>query len=230
MILGAEDVGEDRVLRPFLDETHRDACDCAADRNAGVEQREGSAAHRSHRRRAVRLENIGHDANRVRELLERRQHALQRALGKIAVTDFAPARAAHRAHFSRGERREVVVQHERLRRLARFIDGVETLHVVRGSERHRDQRLRLAAREQRGAVRARQNPGLDRDRPHFVRPATIDALARLEDLRAQTVILDVADQRLRCPWRFRELREQRARRSPSSRARPPRCACACLSG
>ncbi len=64
-----------------------------------------------------------------------RQHALQRALGQVAVADLAAAGAAHRAHFTRGERREVVVQHERLRGLAGFVDGVEALHVVGGAER-----------------------------------------------------------------------------------------------
>ena len=118
VILGAEDVGEDRVLLPFLDQAHRHAGDGGANRNAGVEQRERGAADRRHRRRAVRLENVRHDADRVREFLERRQHALNRALGQVAVADLAARRAAHRTHFTRRERREVVVQHERLGRLA----------------------------------------------------------------------------------------------------------------
>ena len=33
------------------------------------------------------LERLGHDADRVRELLERRQHALNGALGQVAVAD-----------------------------------------------------------------------------------------------------------------------------------------------
>ena len=127
-----------------------------ANRHAGVEQRERAAADRRHRRRAVRLEDVGDDADRVREVLERRQHALQRALGQVAVADLAARRAAHRAHFTRGERREVVVQHERLRRLRRLVDRVEALDVVRRAERRGDERLRLAAREERRAVRARQ--------------------------------------------------------------------------
>ncbi len=83
--------------------------------------------------------------------------ALQRALGEISVSDLATAGAAHRANFTGRERREVVVEHERLGRLARIVDRVETLHVVRGAERHGDERLRLTAREERGAVRARKH-------------------------------------------------------------------------
>ena len=91
VILGAEDVGEDRVLLAFLDQAHRDAGDGAANRNAGIEQRERATADRRHRRRAVRLENVGDDADRVRELLERAAARLQRALGQIAVSDLAAA-------------------------------------------------------------------------------------------------------------------------------------------
>ena len=57
-----------------------------------------------------------------------------------------------------------------------------------------DERLRLAAREQRRAVRARQHAGVDRDRADFVRLAAVDAVARVEHLRAQLVVLDVAEQ------------------------------------
>ena len=71
VILGAEDVGEDRDFVAFLDEPHRDAGDGGLDRHAGIEQRERAAADRGHRRRAVRLEDVRHDADRVRELLER---------------------------------------------------------------------------------------------------------------------------------------------------------------
>ena len=82
---------------------------------------------------------------------------LQRALGQIAVPDLATAGAAQRANLAGGERREVVVQHERLRLLADFVDRVEALRILRRAERDRDERLRLAAREERGAVHARQH-------------------------------------------------------------------------
>jgi hypothetical protein len=66
----------------------------------------------------VRFENVGDDTNRVREFIERREHALKGTLGEIAVADLATARSAHRANFASRERWEVVMKHERLRRLA----------------------------------------------------------------------------------------------------------------
>src|SRR3546814_10689989 len=51
----------------------------ALERHARVHHRQRAAAHRRHRRRAVRLGDVGEDADRVRELLGRRQHAVQRS-------------------------------------------------------------------------------------------------------------------------------------------------------
>jgi hypothetical protein len=93
VILGALDVGEDDVVVALLDEAHRDAADGCLDRHAGVHQRERRAADRAHRRRAVRLERLGDDADRVRELLRRRDHGLERPLRERAVADVAPLRA-----------------------------------------------------------------------------------------------------------------------------------------
>ena len=52
---------------------------------------------------------------------------------------------------------EIVVQHEALRGFRR-IQQFDALLVVLRAERRRHQRLRFAAREQRGTVRARQHP------------------------------------------------------------------------
>ena len=71
VILDAGDVGEDDVVVALLDQTHRDAGHRALDRHAGVHQRQRRAADRGHRRRAVGLEDVRHDADRVRELLGR---------------------------------------------------------------------------------------------------------------------------------------------------------------
>ena len=105
------------------------------------------------------------------------------------------------------------MKHERLRRLARFVDAVEALHVVGGAERDCDERLGLSAREQRGAVRAWQNLGVDRDRADIVRAAAVDALAGVEHLRAKRVVLDVADERRDVLRVVRELGEQLLDRS-----------------
>ena len=89
VVLVAEDVGQHREAVAFLDQAHRDAGDVRLDRHAGVHQREAAAAHRGHRRGAVRLGDLGHDAQRVAEVLGRRQQADQRALGEAAVADLA---------------------------------------------------------------------------------------------------------------------------------------------
>ena len=94
------------------------------------------------------------------ELLLRRQHGDQRALGEAAVADLAALRRAHAAGLAGGERRHVVVEHEALAVLAG--QRVDDLRVAPGAERRDDQRLRLAAREQRRAVGARQHAGADR--------------------------------------------------------------------
>ena len=58
MIFGAQNVGQDRVLLAFLDEPHRNAGNRSLHRHAGIKQRQGTAAHRGHRRRSVRLEHF----------------------------------------------------------------------------------------------------------------------------------------------------------------------------
>ena len=72
VILVAEDVGQHGDAIALLDEAHGDAGDRRLDRHAGVHQRQDAAAHRRHRRAAVRLEDLRHDADRVREVLRRR--------------------------------------------------------------------------------------------------------------------------------------------------------------
>ena len=72
-VLDALDVGEDRVavggLAALGDQAHRHAGDRRLDRHASVHQREGAAAGRTHRGRAVRAEHLGDDADRVGELV-----------------------------------------------------------------------------------------------------------------------------------------------------------------
>src|SRR5689334_10741541 len=104
------------------------------------------------------------------------------------MSNLTTAGAAHRTNFTGGERREVVVQHERLCRLARCIDCVETLNVVSSTERYRDEGLRLAARKQRRAVRTRQYLCVDRYWPNFLRTSTVNAFAGIEHLRAKRIV------------------------------------------
>ena len=139
------------------DQAHRHAGDRRLQRHAGVHHRQRSAAHRRHRRRAVRLEDVGDDADGVGELLFGGNHRRQRALGQRAVADLAAAGAAQELHFADRERREVVVEHEALPRLA--VDHLDLLLIVGGAERRGHQRLGFAAREDapsRGRAAARR--------------------------------------------------------------------------
>ena len=97
VVLDAGDVGEDDVVLTLLDQPHRDPRDRAPERHARVHQRQARAADARHRRRAVRLEDVRDDADRVRELLLARDHRDQSALGERTVADVTPLRAAHRA-------------------------------------------------------------------------------------------------------------------------------------
>ena len=122
---------------------------------------------------------------------------MQRALGEPAVADLAALRRADAAGLAGRVRRHVVVEHEALAVLAH--QRVDDLLVARGAERGDDQRLRLAAREQRRAVRARQHAGADGDRAHGARVAAVDARLAGEDLVADDLRFEV-EQRCCSTW------------------------------
>ena len=128
VILVTEDVGQHGELVAFLDQAHRDTGDRRLDRHAGVHQREAGAADRRHRARAVGLGDLGDDADDVRELVHVRHDRLDAALGQLAVADLAALRRADTTGLADAERREVVVQHERLFALA--LDRVDDLRVA----------------------------------------------------------------------------------------------------
>ena len=73
------------------DQTHGDARHGFLDLHAGVHQRQGSGADRRHRRRAVRLKDVRHDAHGVGVLVAQRDHRLQGAPCQVAVADLAAA-------------------------------------------------------------------------------------------------------------------------------------------
>ena len=74
------------------------------------------------------------------------------------------------------------------------------LLVLAGAERGDDEGLRLAAGEQRRAVRARQHVHLGEDRAHGLEVATVDAPAGLDDVAAHDLAFErlegVAEQHL----------------------------------
>src|SRR5690242_5356475 len=188
VVFRALDVGEDDVVVALLDQAHRDAGDRRLDRHTGVHERESRSADRSHRRRAVRLERLRDDADRVREVLRARDGRLECRLRERTVADVTALRAAHEARLSDRVGREVVVVHV----AALLLEGevVDPLPLLRGAERERREDLRLAAREQAGAVGARVDADLDGDRPDVLRAAAVGAALVDRDLLPDEILVD----------------------------------------
>ena len=179
VVLVALNVGQERVAVALHDQADRDAGDRLLDRHAGVHQRQGAAADGRHRTRAVRLQDLGDEADRVRELGRRRQHGFERPLGQHAVADLAAAGGAQRLALADGERREVVVEHELLRVLV--VQAIDLLLVAVGAEGDDDEGLRLAALEQGRPVGARQQVDFARQGADHVVGAAVDAGAGHRD-------------------------------------------------
>jgi hypothetical protein len=92
------------------------------------------------------------------------------------------------------------VEHEAVAVFA--AERVDDLLVTSGTERGNDHGLRLATREQRGTVGARQHAVADVDRAHGARVATVDARLAVQDAAAndfrfqiEEVVLDRIDVR-----------------------------------
>ena len=178
----AGDVGQDREAVAVGDEAHRDARDRRLDRHARVHERERAAADGRHRGGAVGLEDVGDDADGVREGVLGGEHRGERPAREVAVADVAARGPAHELRLAHREGREVVVEQERVLALALVL--LDDLGVVGGAERGGDERLRLAAREERRAVRAREEADLARDRADLVEVAAVEALAAEGSSRA----------------------------------------------
>ena len=187
MILVAQDVAQDGDLVAFFDQAHGDAGHWLLDRNAAVHHRQGRAADRRHRARAVGLEGLADDPDGVGKFLVGRDHARDGALGQGAVTDLTPARAAHGLGLAGAEGREVVVKHEALPRLTG--ERVDLLLVGGGAEGGGDDGLGLTALEQRRAVHAGQEPDVAGNRTDGAFVATVDALPLLGHHLADDVVL-----------------------------------------
>ena len=161
------------VVVALLDQAHRDTGHGARHLDARGEQRQRGRADRAHGRRAVGLERLRDEPDRVGELGLVRDHRLERPLGEVAVADVAPLGPAHEAGLADREGREVVVVHEPPLLLEREI--VDPLALLGGAEREQRQDLRLSAREEGRAVRAGRDVDLAADRPDLVRPAAVRA-------------------------------------------------------
>ncbi len=191
VVFVTEDVGEHREAAAFEHEAHGDARDRRLDRHAGVHQRQAGAADAGHRARAVRLENFRDDADDVRELRHVRHHGVDAAAGQVAVADFAALRRAHHAGLTDRERREVVVEHERLAAFA--FERVDDLRVATGAERRDHEGLRLATREQRRTVRTRQHADLHGDRTNGLVIAAVDARLAVQHALTDDVALELEE-------------------------------------
>jgi hypothetical protein len=174
MILVAKDVGEHGVTLVFEDQAHRDARRRPLQRHAGIHQRERGSAHGRHRGRAVRLGDLGDDADGVGEVFLRRQDRTNCSPRQFAMADFTPSRCADAAGFTDREGREVVMQQERL--LVGSVQRVDPLLVFAGAERCDHDRLRFTAGEQRRTVRARQQADFRNDRTHGDEVTAVDTL------------------------------------------------------
>ncbi len=137
------------------------------------------------------LGDLRDHAQGVREVVVQRQHGTDGAPGELAVADLAPPGRPDPAGLADREGRKIVVQEERL--LVGPGEGVDILLVLAGAERGDDQRLRLAAREQRRAVGARQHADLRPDRTHRLDVAAVNALAGIENVPAHDLGLDLLE-------------------------------------
>ena len=190
-VLDALDVGEGRVLPLLEHQAHRDARDRRVRRHAAVHEREGGRADRTHRRRAVRAHDVGHHAHRVRPVLGAREHRDDRTLGEQTVTDLTTLRRADATGLAGRVRRHVVVVHEQL--LVLGVEGVEPLALARRAEREDGQHLRVAAREQRGAVRQREESHLGGDRTQVLGATTVDTEVLGHDQATHDLLLERAE-------------------------------------
>ena len=157
------------------------------DLHAGVHQGEAAAADGGHGRRAVGLEDIGNDAHGVRILGSEGHDRLEGAHRQVAVADLATAGTALRLGLARGERREVVVEHELLVILDE--DLVHLLHIHLGAEGHGREGLGLTAGEDGGTVGAGEVIHLAPDRADLVADTAVQADALVKDHVAHGFLL-----------------------------------------
>src|SRR5438128_4114959 len=112
------------------------------------------------------------------------------------MADLSSRRATEELDLTDRKRREVVMQHETLERLP--FEVFDLLRFLRSAERHGDESLRLAASEDRRAVRPRQNADLNVDRTDLGERASVEALAFAGDDVAKDALFHLLVRRLQC--------------------------------
>ena len=173
----------------ILDQAHSHTGNGSLDRNAGVHQAQGAAAHGSHGTGAVGGQDLAHQTQRVRELFLGRDHGQQSTLRQRTVTDLAAAGALHAARFAGGVGGHVVVVHIALAVLS--AQTVQHLHVAHRAQRGHGQGLRFAAGENGAAVGTGQNADFAPDRTNVGQAASIGANALFEDFLAHDLLVEV---------------------------------------
>jgi len=208
MVFVTEDVGEDRVVRTLVlrDQTHGDTRYGLSDGYTSVTQSERTSTYCSHRRRAVRLEDVGDDTDYVGVLSW--EHALEGAVSEVPMTDLTAADTTLWASVTGREGREVIVEEESFLTVVEYV--VDELLIALRTQRDRRQRLRLTTGEDCRAVRSGQVICFDPDRTDLGGLTTVKALAFVEDSTAHSFLLDImvvaSDERsLRLEFLFGEL-------------------------
>jgi hypothetical protein len=149
----------------------RDSKRAPLDGHARVLQREASRAHSRHGRRSVALGDGALEPNDERELLVTRDDRHERALGEVPVSDLAAVRRPDPPGLPHARGREEVVQVKAP--ILVITDAIRALRVNLPAQRRRRDRLRLAAREQRATVRAREETTFRGDRTDRVNVAPV---------------------------------------------------------
>ena len=190
-VLGTEDVGEGDVLALGVHEAHGDAGHGGLDRHTGVHEGEAAGADRGHAGGAVRGEHLGHEAQRVAELVLAGEHGQQRTGGERTVADLATLGRTDSTRLTVGPRGHVVVEQEVLVGL-----GAESVHqLVHAWHGHGDDihHLGLATLEQTGAMSGGQYAHFTAERTQVTRATTVDAHALVDDALAHGLLGEAAD-------------------------------------
>src|SRR3546814_5583145 len=95
--------------------------------------------------------DVAGQADRIGEILLRRQHRTQRPPRELAMADLTASRRTETTDFADRIGREVIVEHEVLVRQA--VEPVDHLFGFLGAQRAGRDRLRLAAGEDRKSTR-----------------------------------------------------------------------------
>ena len=145
-----------------------------------------------------------------------RDNGLECPLRERTVADVAALRPPHEPGLADRVGREVVVVHVAAILLEREV--VDPLAFLGRAERAERQDLRLAAREQAGAVRPRCEADLDVDRADLLRAAAVGPALVDGDLLADDVLVDRVGRLLDPRLRGRVLARPTRRRRPGTAA------------